>query len=89
MPRFSPDVDDIFIDPTEFMGSCNKDDIREVIEWLIDNGNIKEQDTDIVSYKMGLSQSIFQECLNAISSNYYQLTNEEEELILKIGKKFK
>jgi len=88
MPRFSPDADDITIYPYEFMDACNKDDIQEVINWLVENGKVKEDDTN-PSDKIGIVQSMFEEYLYAIRDSYHQLTNEEEEIIVKIGKKFK
>lgn len=88
MPSFSPDVDDIYVNPDKYMGACNVREIKDVIEWLHEMGYIRKEDS-APGGKIGLSESTFQEYIYAIRDNYFQLTNEEEKIIINIGKKFK
>ncbi len=86
MPRF--DVDDLRISPDDFLSECDKGEIEEAIEWLVESGKIRKIDTQL-SGKIYLPESMFQEYLSAIANNYHQLTNDEEKIIIEIGKKFK
>lgn len=82
MASFS--VDDIDIDPTEFMNECSRWEIDEVIDWLTDRGHINSKDGQPT-----INDGGFLENVNAISKSKHLLTVEEEDIINRIGEKFK
>jgi hypothetical protein len=82
MASFS--VDDIDVDPTEFMNECSRWEVDEVIDWLTDRGYIKSNDDQPTTNDGG-----FLENVNAISKSKHLLTVEEEDIINRIGEKFK
>lgn len=90
MPYFSYDGD-IKINPDEYIDSCNKNEIEELIKCLI---NEKHLPPSVIKGKyVGIqSQSIpeieFGEIISKIASNRLQLTNEEDELLKKIANRF-
>ena len=86
MPDF--DVEHVSIEPDEFVDACNQREINDLINCLIDNGWIKKSDK-VFGEPIRLPEMTFREYMDAIYDNYHSLTNEEEELIIKIGKKFK
>jgi len=88
MPEFSPDVDDLRIEPDEFMDECNVREIGDVIRWLERNEYIKINDV-WTDNRCGYDESLLREYLLAIRDSYHQLSSEEIEQIVKIGKKFK
>jgi hypothetical protein len=90
MPSFQ--VDDLDIDSDEFVYACNKREIKELIDTLVEEGHISKADviTGTDNHK-GLtpSDTIFYRSLDSIARNRLQLTVEEEEMINKLGEKFK
>ena len=83
------DEDDVEIDvdiPVDtFLNECDDSEISEAIEWLKDNEYLKNMhivDSNSIPHEM------FLESVDKIVTNYYQLTNEEQELIEKIAKRF-
>lgn len=91
LSKYIDDLDydvDVDIDVDEFLYACSPSDTQEVIEQLIDNGDLDLKDT-VDHSKMSASEKIFEEHLLSISGRWNQLTQEEEELILKIGARFR
>lgn len=89
MPNFG--VDDISIEPWEYVSACSSSDIRELIKELIDEGHIKR---DAVIENTGPSapsvgDSIFEDSLNVLYSKRLHLTLEEEEYINNLAKRLK
>ena len=87
MPRFDVN-EDIEIDLDDFLSECNSGDIEELIEALIERGELEMKDF-VNSPRMSASEQTFEEHLSSISGKWNQLTQEEEEIILKIGARFK
>ncbi len=89
MPRFNEyDLDfDINVDISvdAFLSECDGHDINDVINWLKRNGELSNNDVHEVN---SLPHEMFLETVDKIAQNYYQLTNEEQELIEKIAKRF-
>ena len=87
MPRFYEDVEvDIDIDVNDFLNCCNKDDINEIIQFLKEDGYIK--DNFINNDSPSLPEIEFDDIINKIHRNRLQLTNEEDELLKKIASRF-
>ena len=89
MPRFNEhDLDfdiDVNISVNDFLSECDGHEINDIINWLKRNGELSNSNihqTNSIPYEM------FLESVDKIAQNYYQLTNEEQELIEKIAKRF-
>ena len=87
MPRFDVN-EDLEIDVDDFLYECDSEDIKKLIEALIENGDLEMKDFADRS-RMSANEQIFEEHLSSISGRWNQLTQEEEETILKIGAKFR
>lgn len=91
MPYFTPD--DLDIDPSEFVGSCNSHEINELIETLVEDGYIQpNQLTKNGSNgvkRPNLNDEIFWESLNHLAKCRDLLTTTEEEFINNLSKRFK
>jgi hypothetical protein len=88
MPDFTPD--DIDIDPREFVDSCSRGEIKELIEYLVDENHLPESVITFKSEgndKRGRMESDFIEKLDLLKNKYYSLSVEEEDSIEKIFKK--
>ena len=84
MPRLDMDVD-----PDDFLSSCNKHEIQSAIEWLTENGHINKPKTGTpINETRSFRHEIFQRCIFTLNRNYDSLTNDEEEVITKLAKKY-
>ena len=86
MPTFY--ADDIDLDPSEFVSSCSKSEIDELINILIEDGYIEKRNS-ISKKQMSVPESMFEEYIDALHGNWNRLTKEEEEIIMVIAKRFK
>jgi hypothetical protein len=88
MPTFS--AEDIDIDPSEFLDSCDKSEIREIIEYLVEDGHIKKDRViSTPNSSVSVDEDLFEEHLNALHGRRHMLSNEEEETIIRIASKFR
>jgi hypothetical protein len=89
MPSFY--VDDVDISVDEFLGKCDDSEKDKIIDALIEDGYLKKnaKSTDGPYNKLCATEEMFEECLSAIHGKWTVLTQEEEQLILKIGNRFK
>lgn len=89
MPRFNEyDLDfdiNVEISVNDFLSECDGRDINNVINWLKRNGELSNND---VHGANSIPHEMFLESVDKVAQNYYQLTNEEQELIEKIAKRF-
>jgi len=84
MPYFTPE--DLDVDPWEFIQSCSQKEIKEVLEALADEGHLPQSVLLTNSSTLpSLNEEMFREALDKINQNYVRLSNEEEELIMKIA----
>jgi hypothetical protein len=58
--------------------------VHYAIDWLRDNGFIPEEDIDFRS----VSESQFEDALNKLHGKWNRLSQEEEDTIINISKKF-
>lgn len=86
MASFS--VDDIDIDPVEFMSECSRWEIDEVIEWLIERGHIDSKNSNS-DEEFNYNDNDFLKNVDAIGRSKHLLSIEEEDVINRIGGKFK
>jgi hypothetical protein len=91
MPAFY--VDDLDIEVHEFLESCSTNEIKEVIDWLEEDGqlehgfNITEHGFNITG-RESINERMFLDSLFKIKDNWMGLSKEEEEIILNISKRF-
>ena len=87
MPDFY--VDDIEIEPYEFVNACSQSEIKELITELIESGHLPKsvQKSDPSGPKRGVMELEFIENLEKLKEKYYSLTLDEEQTIQEIFKK--
>jgi hypothetical protein len=84
MPEFY--VDDLDIDPSEFVSACSEREIKELIEALAEDGHIFQPSNDIPSVDKNLLDEEWDVVISKLSGRgRLRLTNEEEEIIRKIA----
>lgn len=85
MPTFY--ADDIDIDVDDFLNSCDSSEIKELIDCLVEDGYIRP-DRTISERKMSVGETFYVEAIEKLADKYHMLTREEEELIIKLSKRF-
>lgn len=85
MPTFYPE--DLDIEVNEFLESCRPGELKEVIEYLEEMGWLKKHGY-IPSGRTSVNEQMFNESLSKIKNNWLSLSNEEEDIILNIAKRF-
>jgi len=85
MPTFENEID---IDVDDFISSCSKDEIKEMIEILKDE--YKEEVKEEIGYikPKTFLEELFLNNLDKIKNNYLSLSQEEIEYLEKISKRF-
>jgi len=89
MPYFSMDIE---ID--EFLNSCDRRDIKELIVALVEDGHLPKNVLNIEgnvkkeSEGVGKMEKSFKEKLETLSKVYYSLSSEDEEVLEKIFQKY-
>ena len=80
-------VDDLDISPSDFIDSCSKGEITELIEILKEGGYINYDDDDesFMSTNETHQDYVYTKALVKLSKSRFRLTNEEEEIIKKIA----
>ncbi len=81
------------IELDEIIDGLSSYEKQELVDSLYDDGFYqKELEKEIEGYydsdNVSLNEQLFREQLGKISSNFLSLTDEEQELILKISKRF-
>lgn len=84
MAEFTAEVD---IYPSEFVDSCNKQEIKSLIKYLVQEGHLPET---VLSFKVvdgKTSESDFIENLEQLKGKFYSLLPEEELMINNVFKR--
>jgi len=93
MPNFTAyNVDvDVDIDVDEFLSSCSKREIKEVINALVEDGHLSKNPIAMIALnaKLSVSEEEFLEKLTLISGKYYSMTDEELEFINNLYNKYR
>lgn len=88
MPYFYSDTEvDISVD--EFLSECDSGDIKELIDALIEDGHLNQ--TQVFKHKASQASLLEQEHINmcdALSKNYYQMSNEDTQILETLYKKY-
>ena len=89
MPQFSEHTDvDINIDVDEFLDECDRDEIKEVIEWLRDSEYITDDDLLDDDSPQSAMEQLFAEDVAKIRRLYLTLSREDMDTINQIAKKY-
>jgi hypothetical protein len=87
MPEFESYVD---VDVDEFVSSCSKREIKELIECLVEDGHLeKNQFVKQPDDKKGVLEEEFLNKLEVLSTKYYSMTEEELEFIDNLYNKYR
>lgn len=90
MPNFS--AEDVEIEPYEFVDACSRRELKNLIDYLVDEGHIsKEQGMNKTSgvRNPNINDDIYFEAIDALVKVRHLLSIEEEEYIIKLSDKFK
>lgn len=86
MPSFY--VDEIDIEVGEFLDSCSKRDIKNLIEYLIEDGHISK-DSNLTPIKnRNIFDDEWDEIIGNLKDKRLVMSDEDELLIKKISKKY-
>ena len=88
MPYFDYDGE-IDIDVDDFLNACSSSEIKEIISALIEDGHLPKslEHTNDLS-NCGVAESEFEDALNKLHGKWVVLSKEEEEVIIKMSKRF-
>jgi hypothetical protein len=88
MPKFTKSVCieeytnvDIDVSVEDFYDEMSNDEAKKMLQLLIENGYSVPTPASINNWE-------FTDAITKLSNNYYQLTNEEEALIIALSKRF-
>jgi len=87
MPYFESYAE-VEVEVDEFMDACKKRDIKQVIEWLFDNGHLSSIQQSIPEEKRTMMDKEWMELSLKLSNIRLQLTSEDETKIREILKKY-
>jgi len=87
MPNFDVETD-IDIDIEDFVDTCNKREIDELIDYLVECEYLPPTMLSEVISSKTFSEIDFEEKLTKIANNRFLLSDEEFELIEKIANRF-
>lgn len=85
MPVFR--IEELEIDPEEFVDSCSKRELKELIDYLIQEDYIVAS-SRIMGNHLSMPEKEFEDTLNKLHGKYRNLTKEEEEIIKIISNRF-
>ena len=85
MPEFETYVD---VDVDEFVSACNKREIKELIEVLIEGGHISSSAVEDTEKTIGVLEGDFIEKMDLLKEKYYRLSQEDEKTLEKLFEKY-
>lgn len=89
MPQFTERTDvDIDIDVDEFLDECDRDEIKEIIEWLRDSEYITDDDLLDEDSPQSAVEQLFAEDIAKIRRAYLTMSREDMDIINQIAKKY-
>jgi hypothetical protein len=84
MPDFY--VDEMSIEPEEFVQACSKRELNELIDYLVEEDLVKR--STVASKPRGCDEQFFEEALLKLSGNWNMLSAAESEFIVSLAKRF-
>ena len=86
MPDFTTEID---IEPYEYVSECNKREIRELIEVLIEDGHLSQSALPVVKSKhRNMLDDEWDEVIVKLQSSRLVMSEEDEKMIREISKKY-
>lgn len=85
MPEFDTYVD---VDVDEFLSACNKREIKELIDALIEDGHISPSASKNADKNVRALESQFVEKMDELKEKYYRLSQEDEKTLEDLFKKY-
>lgn len=89
MPTFSEyqDVElEMDIDPEDYVNSCNKSELKELVDILEEEGLVTRKSPRQQS--RGYDAQVYEESLLKLSGNWNMLSAAESEFIVSLAKRF-
>jgi hypothetical protein len=83
MPDFY--VDEMSIEPEEFVQACSKRELKELIDYLVEEDLVKR--SSVASQPRGCDEQFFEEALLKLSGNWNMLSAAESEFITTLAKR--
>ena len=87
MPEFTTEID---IDPSEYLDSCSQREIKELIEFLVEDGHLPK--TVLSQTETSKSYSRFEqdflEKLDKLGKRYHSISREDEDKLEEIFKRY-
>jgi hypothetical protein len=83
MPEFDTYVD---VDVDDFVSACNKKEIQELIDTLIEDGHLPS--TAIKATNLGPLETFFVEKMDNLKTCYYRISPEDEKTLENLFKKY-
>jgi uncharacterized protein YdaT len=81
--------DDIDIDPSDFVDACDRQEIQELIDVLIEDGYIKQTARPISeSREDNLMDLTYKNAIEKLLDKRIYLTLEEEQFIINLASKY-
>lgn len=76
----------IDVDIDDFMEECDSYDIKEIIDWLVDNDHLSRDGLILIEgNKMSFDETELIQNLKKIRSKYHSLTNEQLDVIKQLS----
>ena len=85
MPEFDTYVD---VDVDDFLSACNKKEIEELIDTLIEDGHLPQNVSKEHQIKLGVLESDFVDKMDQLKEKYYRLSQEDEKTLENLFKKY-
>lgn len=87
MPEFESYVD---VDVDEFVSSCSKREIKELIDCLVEDGHLEKNRLVVQPEdKKGVLEEEFLGKLELLSTKYYSMSEEEVNMIDELYNKYR
>ena len=87
MPTFYSD--DIDIDPSDFVDACDRQEIQELIDVLIEDGYLKQTARPVSETEEdNLMDLTYKNAIEKLLDKRIYLTLEEEQFIIKLASKY-
>jgi hypothetical protein len=88
MPHVHISHTEVEVEVDEFLEACDKLEIEEIIEYLIEEGHISEFAVANFTRQQSVSEFEFEESLKKLQGNWNRLSSSDEQTILKIANQF-
>lgn len=87
MPEFTTEID---IDPSEYLDSCSKGEIKELIEFLVEDGHLPKSVLSQTETSKSYSrmEQEFSDKLDRLSKRYHSISREDEDKLEEIFKRY-